>query len=215
MPTPPANELELPATVLRTNPLVVSAEREAAARWSEIAVARADRLPKVDLASALAGNWLQAAGSTVRFATWSIGADLGVPLIDGGAGAANVRGAQARYREAVANLRSVVRTAAQGVEDALAAEQSADRRLVTSRLAVDAGRTTLRGKEASWRAGAISVFELEDARRQFNTAQESAIAAARDRAQSWVDLIRASGDPAHEAVPAYVALNDSARNIDR
>src|SRR3546814_12735349 len=37
------------------------------------------------------------------------------------------------------------------------------------------------------------MFELEDSRRQFNGAQESAIAAARDRAQAWVALVRAAG----------------------
>jgi outer membrane protein TolC len=47
MPTPPPRQLAVPATVLLTHPVIVSAEREVAARWSQIAVARADRLPKV------------------------------------------------------------------------------------------------------------------------------------------------------------------------
>src|SRR3546814_17487117 len=72
------------------------------------------------------------------------------------------------------------------VEDALAGQQSAQQRVVTSRQAVEAARAALRANEARWRAGAISMFELEDSRRQFNGAQESAIAAARDRAQAWV-----------------------------
>src|SRR3546814_17671763 len=79
------------------------------------------------------------------------------------------------------------------VEDALAGQQSAQQRVVTSRQAVEAARAALRANEARWRAGAISMFELEDSRRQFNGAQESAIAAARDRAQAWVALVRAAG----------------------
>src|SRR3546814_15145161 len=81
------------------------------------------------------------------------------------------------------------------VEDALAGQQSAQQRVVTSRQAVEAARAALRANEARWRAGAISMFELEDSRRQFNGAQESAIAAARDRAQAWVALVRAAGGP--------------------
>lgn len=75
----------------------------------------------------------------------------------------------------------------------------------TSRQAVDAARIALGANEARWRAGVISRFELEDSRRQFNLVQESAIAAARDRAQAWVDLIRASGAGAPTTAPLALA----------
>src|SRR3546814_2375957 len=52
----------------------------------------------------------------------------------------NVRGAQARYREAAEALRGAVRTATRDVEDALAGQQSAQQRVVTSRQAVEAAR---------------------------------------------------------------------------
>ncbi|NIJ37462.1 outer membrane protein TolC [Sphingopyxis panaciterrae] len=193
IPDPPPIALALPAATLLDHPAVVAAEREAAARWAEIGVARADRLPRVDLVGLLTGNWIRMLGSTSSFDTWSAGAELSAPLFDGGAGAANIRGAQARYREAVEALRDAVRTAARDVEDALAGQQSAQQRIATSREAVEAARVVLRANEARWRAGAISMFELEDSRRQFNAAQESAIAAARDRAQAWVALVRAAG----------------------
>ena len=193
IPEPPPLTLSLPATVLLEHPNVVAAEREAAARWSEIGVARADRLPRLDLVGLQTGNWIRMLGSTSSFDTWSAGAELSGPLFDGGAGAANIRGAQARYHEAAEALRAAVRTATRDVEDALAGQQSAQQRVITSRQALDAARTALRANEARWRAGATSMFELEDSRRQFNRAQESAIAAARDRAQAWVALVRAAG----------------------
>jgi outer membrane protein TolC len=202
LPTPPPMRPAVPATVLLSHPIIISAERETAARWSEIAVARAERLPQIDLVAALSGNWLQAFGTHSFFETASGGGNLTGPLFDGGAGVANVRASEARYRQAVENLRNSVRTVAQNVEDALAAQQSAEQRVSTSHDAVVAGRIALRAKEASWRAGAISLFELEDARRQFNTAQESEIAAARDRAQAWVDLVLASADSASVEDPA-------------
>ena len=193
IPEPPPLTLALPATILLGHPNVVATEREAAARWSEIGVARADRLPRIDLVGLLTGNWIGVLGSASSFDTWSTGAELSGPLFDGGAGAANVRGAQARYREAAEALRGAVRTATRDVEDALAGQRSAQQRIITSRQAVEAARTALHANEARWRAGAISMFELEDSRRQFNAAQESAIAAARDRAQAWVALVRAAG----------------------
>ena len=193
MPAPPPAQLALPATVLLNHPAVVSAEREAQARWSEIAVARAERLPRLDLFAVLTGNWLRAFGEVTSFDAWSAAVNLSVPALDGGGGAAKVRRAQARYREAVAKLRSVVRQSAREVEDALAAQQSAGERVETSRQAVEAARVALAANDARWSAGAISRFELEDSRREFNLVQESAIAALRDRVEAWADLIRASG----------------------
>jgi NodT family efflux transporter outer membrane factor (OMF) lipoprotein len=194
MPSPPPYQAALPADVLLGHPSVISAEREAAASWAEIGVARANRLPQINLAAMLTGQWLSAFGQSAHFDTWSVGANLSAPLFDGGSGAANVRGAEARYQQAVASLRSTVRTTVQNIEDALAAQQSAEQRLVTTQQATAAARFGLRANEARWKAGAISRFELEDTRRVYNSAQESAIAAARDRAQAWVDLVRASGN---------------------
>jgi multidrug efflux system outer membrane protein len=194
MPVPPPTALALPATVLLRHPRVISAGREVAASWSDIAVTRADRLPTIDLAAALSGNWLQAFGRSVGFAAWNVGGDLTTPLFDGGAGAARVHGAQARYAAALAVLHETLRSVAQEVEDALAAQSSAEQRLKTSHQAVRSGRVSVLASEARWRAGSISLFELEEARRQFNDAQETEIAAAHDRAQAWVELIRASGN---------------------
>lgn len=193
MPAAPLFVTALPACVLLAHPSVVAGEREAAARWSEIGIARAERRPRLDLAAILSGQWLSALGSTASFVTWSLGPSVSAPLFDGGAGSAKVRLAQARYREAVATLDATVRGAARDVEDALAAQQSAMLRMATSRQAVSSARYTLRANEARWRAGAISLFELEDSRRQSRTAQDSAVAAARDRARSWVELVRRSG----------------------
>ena len=217
MPAPPPFHPQLPAKVLLSHPDVVSAEREAAASWAEIGVARANRLPRIDLSAMLTGQWLSAFGQSAHFDTWSVGAGLSAPLFDGGSGAANVRGAEARYRQAAATLRATVRTTVQNIEDALAAQQSAEQRVVTSQQAADAARFGLRANEARWKAGAVSRFELEDTRRLFNSAQESAIAAARDRAQAWVALVRASGNyaAAESASPntgdAAITLNTQTR----
>jgi outer membrane protein TolC len=202
MPRAPAVSLALPADVLLRHPDVVSAQREVAAAWADIAVARAERLPRVDLAALLTGQWLRAAGATASSTTWSLGPSLTAPLFDGGRGKANVDAALARYDAARAGLRVALRLAAQDVENALAAVQSAQTRLTTAGEAADASQILLIASEAQWREGAISLFELEDARRQFAAAQDSAIAAAQDSGQAWIALVRASGSAATAAVPA-------------
>ena len=198
LPAPPPSEpplysAALPAVVLLGNPGVIAAEREVAARWSEIAVARAARLPRFDLAALLTGQWIHALGSDNSFLSRSAGATFGAPLADGGAGGGNVRIAQAAYREAVAQLSAVVRTTVRDIEDALAAQESAIRRIGTSRDALTAARFTLSANEARWRAGTIAQFELEEARRQLNRAQENAINAETDRGRAWIALMRRTG----------------------
>jgi NodT family efflux transporter outer membrane factor (OMF) lipoprotein len=190
---PPAFVPALPAVVLLEHPSVIAAEREVAARWSEIAVSRTERLPRIDLAAALSQQWIRALGSSASYVAGSIGAGLVAPIFDGGAGAANVHGAEADYREALARLDGAVRAAVRDIEDGLAAQQSAATRIETSAAALEAARFTLDANTARWRAGSIAQIELEDSRRQLNRAEESAIAAAADRARAWVALVRRTG----------------------
>jgi NodT family efflux transporter outer membrane factor (OMF) lipoprotein len=193
MPSAPVARPGLPAIVLLHHPSVIAAEREAAARWSEIAVSRAERLPRFNLGAILSAQWLGALGSTVGYSSWSAGPNLSVPLFDGGSGAARIRMSQGRYREAVATLDRTLRGAGQDIEDALVDQQSAVERAVTAREAVIAARFTLRANEARWRAGAIAAFQLESSRRDFDAAQDTAVVAARDRARAWVRLVRTTG----------------------
>jgi NodT family efflux transporter outer membrane factor (OMF) lipoprotein len=193
IPAPPAVQLALPAIVLAAHPAVVAAEREMAAAWSDIAVARAERLPRLDLGAALSGQWLRAAGQSLSETVWSIGPTLAAPLFDGGWRAANVSTAQARYRAADASLHLSVRAAAQDVENAMAAIKSATQRRHSTLDGVAAAQRVLDATQARWNAGAVSLFEVEDARRQLAEAQDSAITAAHDSSRAWIGLVRASG----------------------
>lgn len=192
MPAAPKVKLALPATVLAGHPGVLAAEAELAAAWADIAVARAERLPRLDLGAALSGQWLRAGSQ--GDAGWSFGPAFSMPLFDGGRGAAAVAAGQARYRLALATLQGAVRDAARDVENALAAIQSADTRLVTTRDAVDAAQAAFDATDAMWRAGATSLFVLEDARRLLASAQNDAIAAVQDSGQAWIALVLACGN---------------------
>ncbi|MFH7343650.1 efflux transporter outer membrane subunit [Pseudomonas syringae pv. tagetis] len=193
MPQAPAAAPVMPAIVLAQHPDLISAEREVAAAWADIAVARADRLPKIDLTAALTGQWIRAGGSSLDFNTWSLGPGLTGTLFDGGAGAANVSVAEARYRRAVATLQSTLRTTVQDVENAIAAQASAKSRVASTSDGVIAARMTLKASDDQWKVGAVSLFELEDSRRQFASAQDAEISARRDQAQAWISLIKATG----------------------
>jgi len=193
MPEAPNLQPRLSATVLANHPAVLAAAREVDAARADIAVARADRLPRLNLTALLTGQWLSAAGTTLHVTTWSLGPALSANLFDGGAGAANVSAAEARWHGARAALQAALRNAARDTENALAAAASAEARMAPARQSVEAARKVLAALHAQWQAGAVSLFELEDARRQYASAQDNAIAAERDRALAWVALVRASG----------------------
>lgn len=205
MPIAPQYRLALPAAVLARHPSVLAAMAELDAAWADIGVARAERLPRLDLGAALSGQWLRAGGG--RTDSWSIGPALNMPLFDGGRGAAGVSSSEARYRLALAVLRGAVRNAARDVENALAATLSASTRLTTTRAAADAAQAAFDATDAMWRAGATSLFVLEDARRQLAAAQNDAIAAVQDSGQAWIALVLACGNssiisesPANETI---------------
>jgi NodT family efflux transporter outer membrane factor (OMF) lipoprotein len=193
MPVAPELPALLPARVLAEHPALVTADREAAAAWSDAGAARAARLPRIDLAAVLTGNWLRAAGSTADISTWSFGAGLVAPLFDGRAGASNAHAADARYRASIARLRQAVRVVVQDVELALAFATASRLRLSSSDEALVAARETFQMVERRWRAGVTSLFELEDARRQRVMAEDAAVAATRDHAQAWIAVIESLG----------------------
>lgn len=196
MPVAPYTKIAIPATVIARHPSVMAAEREVAAAWAEIGIARAERLPRVDVSGLLTGQWLSVAGASSGLAAWSIGAVVSMALLDGGKGAAAVDAADARYRRSAAQLRSAVRAVAQDVENALAATVSARERMATTHDSVNAAARVLAAVDAQWRAGAVSLFELEDARRQYAAARNDAIVATRDSGHAWISLVRASGNAA-------------------
>lgn len=195
-PKVPEATLALPASVLARHPAVIAAEREVAATYAEVGVARANRLPVVNLTAMLTGNWISASGSTLSYLSWSLIPAISGPIFDAGAGAASVDAASARYLAALATLRETVRTTTQDIENALTAQAHARGRLVAATQARDAAQATLDATESQWRAGAVSLFQLEDTRRQRATADQTAVDAARASVQAWVDVVRASGNAA-------------------
>lgn len=199
-PAPPPVQLAMPAITLAAHPEVQAAEREVAAAWSDIAVSKAERLPRLDLSAGLSGQWLRAGGQAFNETIWSLGPMLSGSLFDGGRTASNVSAAEARYRAATENLRMVVRKAAQDVENAMAAISSATQRRRSTLDTVGAAQRVLDATQARWDAGAVSLFEVEDARRQLAAAHESAVAAAYDSGRAWIALVRASGHATLTAV---------------
>lgn len=186
--------MPLPGTVLLEHPAVRAASSDAEAAWNEIDAARAARWPRLSLGAQLSRTWLSAGGRSSASSPWSIGPSLVGTLFDGGAGAAAVSAAEARYQGALAALRATLRQAVQDIEDSLAAIEFANQRAMSAQQSLVAANAVWRAMQQRQVAGSVSQLELEDARVQQLSAQMAAVAAARDRALAWAALVRASGN---------------------
>ncbi len=189
-PTP----ADFAADVLAELPQVRTALRNADAAFEDVGAARAATLPSLNVSALLGTSWVRSLSRTIDSDSWSISGSLLGNLFDGGAGAASVAGARARYAQATAQLESALRSAAQDVDNALINADAAEKRAALNVQAKAAARRLLFGSEAAYRAGRMSLFELEDARRSANAAALAEIDSARDQAQAWVQLIKATAN---------------------
>lgn len=194
IPAPPdAGVPDVPAQVLSQRPDVASAERAVAGASADIGVAVASRLPSLTLAGSIGINSYRLGGQSLTSKSWSFGPAVSLPIFDGGAGAARVETARARYDQALAGYRAKVRQAVQEVEDALVRLDAADRRVDAASTADAQYAKVLDAASARYRLGAGSLLQLEDVRRTALQASQSLAAVRLERAQAWVALYKAAG----------------------
>jgi multidrug efflux system outer membrane protein len=186
--------MPVPATVLLRHPTVLSAMSEMEAAWSDIDTARAARWPRINLVGQLSRSWLSAAGSSSALTPWLIGPSVLGTLFDGGAAAAGISAAEARYQGALAHLNDTLRQSVEEIENSLAAIKFAHHRATASKQSLGSAAAVLRAMEQRQATGSASQLEREDARMQYLGAQLAAVSAVRDRTLAWTALVRASGN---------------------
>jgi NodT family efflux transporter outer membrane factor (OMF) lipoprotein len=184
----------VPAEVLAQRPDVYAAQREVAAASADVGAALAARYPRLVLTGSVGSASSRSALGDSDLSTWSVGpVSLTIPLLDGGRRSANQAAAQARYDEAAALYRAKARQAVREVEDALLALASTESRMTDAQRASAAYATAFQANEAGYRAGALSLLDLEESRRATLAAQSAWQALAFERTEAWIGLYRALG----------------------
>lgn len=205
----------LPAEVVAQRPDVFQAEREVAASSSDVTITDALRLPRLSLSGSIGAARVSSGGNTLEGATWSIGPlAITLPLYDGGARAANVQAAKARYEAAVVQYRSKVSQAVAEVEIALLGLQSTASRRGDSQAAAEGYRASFNATQARYKSGLASLVELEDARRTSLAAEIALVGLQRERMAAWIALYRAAGggwSVADNAVATATAITNTSR----
>ena len=185
---------DAPSLVLRARPDVRATEARLAAADAEIAVAAAERFPRLTLSGALGLVALGFGGLFDEDALiGSLGGGIAGPLIDFGRVAARIDGAEAGAAEAFAGYRGALFRALGESEAAFGAIRAGDERvrLLTAQAALDSDGVGLARER--YRRGLDTFLTVIDAERSAN-ASRSALAAARGEAErARIALYRALG----------------------
>ena len=184
----------LPAQLLQQRPDLAEASAAVMAAAAEVAVARADELPRVSFAGSLQLATLRSAGVSTDGSIWSLGPlQLSLPLFDRGSRRAATAAQQAAYDEAVAQLQGAARRALREVETALVSLDATAARERDVMAAAADFETSLTATEARQRGGLASLLDLEAARRNAVQARSTLIELQRERAAAWIALYRSLG----------------------
>lgn len=196
IPAAPSVPAGVPSDLLRRRPDLLAAERRLAAASAGISVAITTYLPRLTLTgtggvSALDSSDLFNANS--RF--WSIGPSLFVPLpgMSGGRDKFDRAQAEGRFREALANYRSILLEAIGDTESALQAGRNLERALAAQRRATRAAERAAELSRARREGGLVSLFEVIESERLALDQERLLAQSERDRALASVNLIQALG----------------------
>ncbi|BEP48672.1 MULTISPECIES: efflux transporter outer membrane subunit [Variovorax] len=184
----------VPAEAISQRPDVYAAELGVASASADVGSAEAERYPRLSISGSIGRMQIRTSGFRESLDTWTIGpVSLTVPLLDGGARAANSDAAKARYTEAVSLYRANVRQAVREVEEALVNLEATDARAADADAAVKNYQASFDATQARYQSGLASLFELEDSRRTLFAAQTARVSLQRERTEAWVALYRSMG----------------------
>ena len=200
----------LPSDLLTNRPDISEAEEQLRAANADVGAARAAFFPQISLTGAF-GFASTALGSLLTggaFA-WSAGANVGLPIFDGGRTRGNLDVANARRGIAKAGYERAIQNAFREVSDRLAA-----RRWLVDRLAAQAREEAAQRARAAlaslrYRNGVANYLEVLDAERELFAAEQQTLLTRREQLTNAVDLYVALGGGLDSAGRADLATSAS------
>ncbi|WP_066266352.1 efflux transporter outer membrane subunit [Hydrogenophaga palleronii] len=184
----------LPSDLLLARPDLQQAEQMLVAANADIGAARAAFFPSISLtasygfASPSLGGLFDASRQVWRFAP-----QIAQPLFQGGRLRSELRLAELRRSEAIAQYERAIQIAFREVADALAARATLGRQVAAQLRAVDSAQRRLGLSELRYRAGLDGRLEWLDAQRQAYAARQALLELRRAEIGNAVALYKALG----------------------
>lgn len=202
----------LPADLLLSRPDLRQAEQMLVAANADIGAARAAFFPQISLTASFgyASTSLGGLFDTAR-QVWRFAPQISQPLFHGGRLRAELRLAEVRKSEAVAQYERAIQTAFREVADALAGTATFDRQIEAQLRAVTAAERRLSLSDLRYRAGVDGRLELLDAQRQLQAARQALLELRRAEIANRVALYKSLGGDLHERDRAEIAAVTTAQ----
>jgi multidrug efflux system outer membrane protein len=183
-----------PADLLRLRPDVARAEAQALLAAANLADARANLLPSLNLTGAITVTDNIIGASLPSSITQASATPLiSIPLFDWGARIADVRANRSRFQQRLVEYRQTVITAVGEASNALTSLDQGRQRLASARRAEDAAEATARGSRAAHEAGIQSLADRLRSEQQLIDARLARIDAERAQAGAAIATYRAFG----------------------
>ena len=190
----PSIEIGVPSDVMQRRPDIASAERAMAAANAKIGEAKAAFFPSLVLTPGI--GW-----ESTRFASlltapslmWTLGAQVGQVVFDGGRRQANVNFAQAGYAQAEANYRQAVLGAFQQVQDGVTGLAVLDTASKQAHAAVVDAQRLLSLANDRYSGGLVAYLDVIDAQQSLLTSQRTEVQIHGQQMALSVALVKALG----------------------
>ena len=186
---------------LKNNPTLLAAGKARDAAGYDIGVARANRLPKVNVN--VGGNYYNYLGSlgsgtgvaiTQAGKSATVGLGLTLPLYQGGRPAAQIRQAQDARLQAIERVTETERGVISQARSAYAVWKSSLEVIASSEVAVNANKLSLEGVRAENSVGNRTILDILNAEQELLNSQVTLVTAQRDAYVAGFALLAAMGE---------------------
>jgi outer membrane protein len=191
-PDPPHAE-HWASLATKQNSLVRSALVASEIASLDIGVAKASRLPTLDLIGSTKQVEYDPDATDISGLQSTLSLQLSVPLYTGGATSSKIRQAGAEYNAALAALNGAKLNAARQARDAYRSIGTAIKQVQAYQQAVRSGESALRATQAGFDVGTRTIVDVLDAERELHRAQRDLKHAKYQYLQSWVNLKASTG----------------------
>ncbi len=203
---PPEVPVGLPGDLLRRRPDILKSEADLHAATAKVGQARAQLFPSITLGGTAGLQSIHASSLTdwaSRF--WVGGAEISIPIFEGGKLKAQIRTADAQLKEAALAWRSTVLSAYHDADNALLAYADEQRHAAALARALADARRGDQLMRSRYSNGFVSMIEVLDAQRTVHQAEQQALQSNVTAATDLVALYKALGGDWSEDAGAQVA----------
>ena len=184
----------LPSELLMNRPDLRKAEFQLSAAGANIAVARAQLYPTINLIGT-AGYSSQDLSELFKHNhfEWSLGPSLDLPIFDWGTRKSNVKIAEIDQKMALSDYEKAIQSAFREVNDALAFAANIDERLLAQHRLADASRKSYQLSHQLFISGIEGYLPVLDAQRNFYEAEKERLALQQRKLNNQIELYKALG----------------------